>query len=288
VADYLSGKVKRHENTLPEKEADRIAHFKACRAQTEPVFFVMRPSRELGALFEETKAGECNCDFVDNFGVRNRCWIIDSKEGIARASSALESADEFYIADGHHRTASASAASPYIMAVIVPTDDVLILGYHRLCASIGSYSPEGFVERLKESFDIAEAGSFGAAGRHAIGLYIAGKAYTLAPKPGSYDEADPLASLDCAIVQENCFRSVLGITDPTTDGRLRFVGGGRGTDYLKTQVDEGNAAFAIALYPVGIEEVMAVADAGRIMPPKSTWFEPKLRSGLFIYPYEDF
>jgi uncharacterized protein (DUF1015 family) len=287
IEDYLSGAIKRHENTMPEKEQDRIRHFKACRAQTEPLFFVVRSNARLSQIIAKIRATEPDASFCDSFGVENRVWSI--REGIGEIEGALESSGDFYIADGHHRAASSSkAGSTRLMAVVFPDDEVSILGYHRLVSSIAPHSEKSFLEALTENFEVREAESAAPSKKGEIGIALKSGSFLISPKAGTYAEKDPIESLDCSIVQRNVFSAILGILDPTQDSRLSFVGGSKGAPYLEGQVKEGPSALAVALWPVSMEEIMHAADKGEIMPPKSTWFEPKLRSGLFAYPYADF
>ncbi|MCL1913271.1 MAG: DUF1015 family protein [Eubacteriaceae bacterium] len=298
VRDYESDAIKKHEHTLPQKEEDRIRHFIACGAQTEPVFFVYRNDE---ALFEVIlgirDSKEAEFDFVDDFGVNQKLWKVDEAGDIESIVSMLEAHSAFYIADGHHRTASAAKISgysqgkvqnEYVMATLFDEARVNILSYNRLLHDTAGLSEEEILSKLKENFNVNKSTeSLPTPSRlHQYSLYMGGKWHILDAKDGSFDPGHPVEAIDAQIAQTLIFDKIFGIPDPRTDHRLSFAGGIRGLKYLKEQVDAGEALIGLALYPVGMDQVANVADMGMVMPPKSTWFEPKLRSGLFAYIYE--
>lgn len=298
VADYESGVIKRHEFTLPEKETDRINNFLYCRAHTEPVFFVSRTSEVLNSILGRLRQAPPEYDFVSEDNITHRLWVVAEDEDISAIESAFSVMDALYIADGHHRTASsakvrerlremgeASEQADYIMAVIFPEEQVRIMDYNRLLVDIAPYTHDSFLSRLAEDFIVKRMGEeiFRTDQKHVFSLYLDKCWYSLTAKPESFPAEDPVESIDAAILQRNVFDKLLGIVDPRTSKRLKFVGGIRGYEELSAQVDSGNAVCAIGVCPVDIEELLRVADSGLVMPPKSTWFEPKLRSGLFIH-----
>ncbi|MCL1804193.1 MAG: DUF1015 family protein [Eubacteriaceae bacterium] len=287
VQDYQDGLIKKHEHTLPEKELDRIRHFDAIKAQDEPVFFISPEPEPLEAAMQKAIEGTApDFSFVDGFGIENSVWTVSSSDNIKQIQAALENAPAFYIADGHHRTQSAAATGDgTILAVVFPQGQEQIMGYHRLLSSISPYSGESFIEALRESFDVSASTSLAAQAKGSIGLYIAGSAYTLRPKSAPKGAVE---SLDCSIIQDLVFSKLLGIDDPKADKRLTFVGGIRGSSYLADQVDSGRHEAAICLYPPSFGDIIRITELGETMPPKSTWFEPKLRSGLFINVYKNF
>jgi uncharacterized protein (DUF1015 family) len=300
VDEYFEGRIKKHELTRVEKEEDRIRHIEAMRAQTGPIFLAHRPSPSIKALVAK-KVASCApyASFVAEDGVSHELWRIGQAETkpFIEAFAAL---DALYIADGHHRAASAcklcariregrssiasDAEARGFLSVIFPSDELAIMDYNRVLRDYGPSSEDELLKGLKKSFAVREIGLDGLkpAARHHFGLYVKGRAYELALKPGIADEADPIASLDVSILQSLVLGPLLGIADPRTSERIDFVGGIRGMGELIGRVDAGEAC-AFALYPVSMDELMRIADSGNIMPPKSTWFEPKLRSGLFIH-----
>ncbi len=297
VEDYNNGVIKRHEFTLPKKEVDRINNFLYCRAHTEPVFFIHRDDTTIDTIVGEYKKNDPVYDFVSEDGIRHRFWVVDNDEIIKDITLSFEKMPEVYIADGHHRTASSAKVSEqlsgenagYIMAVIFPESQVKIMDYNRLILDTGEYTPSSFTEKLKEDFtvELKDEEIYHAKKTHEFALYIEGKWYSLTPKDGTFDENDPVGRIDAEILQNLVFDKILGITDPKTTDRLKFVGGIRGYEYLKEQVDRKKAVAAIAVYPVEVKDLLSVADAGMVMPPKSTWFEPKLRSGLFLHMLDE-
>ncbi len=297
VEDYNNGIIKRHEFTLPKKEIDRINNFLYCRAHTEPVFFIHKDEKNIDRIVEKYKQNEPVYDFVSSDDIRHRFWVVEDEDIITDITSLFEKMPEVYIADGHHRTASSAKVSEkvggkdagYIMAVIFPESQVKIMDYNRLLMDTGEYTGEEFIAKLNEDFIVKEKDEeiYTAKRTHEFAMYMDNKWYSLTPKDDTFDENDPVGRIDAQILQDLLFDKILGIKDPKTTDRLKFVGGIRGYGYLREQVDDGKAAAAIAVYPVEVKDLLSVADAGMVMPPKSTWFEPKLRSGLFLHLLDD-
>lgn len=305
VDEYLDGTIKKHELTRKEKELDRIEHFDACSAQTEPVFLAYRRSQKIETLVNDwIKFHEPEYDFRSNDGVAHVLWKVDDPAVCAEIQKAFEAVPALYIADGHHRTASSAAVSArrrdanknfsgneefnFLMAVIFCDEDLFIMDYNRVVRDLNGKSEAEFLAEISKKFDVAPADvpagtSFTPRRKHDFGMFLGGKWYRLSARPGTFDEADPIASLDCAVLQNNLLAPTLGIADPRTDSRIDFVGGIRGPAELERRVRSGENAVAFALFPVTMADLFRVADAGKIMPPKSTWFEPKLRSGLFVH-----
>lgn len=296
VAEYDAGLIKRHELTRKDKEDDRTRHVDELNANDEPVFLTYRQLATIDALVDQVRAGAPLYDFVAEDGIGHTVWVVPS-ELAANLQQAFQQVPALYVADGHHRTAAAArvgrerkAKNPqhrgdepynYFMAVLFPHNQLQILDYNRVVKDLGGLSPEAFLSKVAEKFRVEKASSGRPEKRHQFGMYLQGQWYRLEAIPGSFREDDPIGSLDVSILQENLLAPVLGITDPRTDKRIDFIGGIRGLSALEQRVAEGWAV-AFALYPTSLEQVMAVADAGLIMPPKSTWFEPKLRSGLLV------
>ncbi len=302
IDDYLSQKIKKHEHTRPEKEVDRTRHIKYCNAQTGPIFLTYPAQEKIDHLVSSWEhESQPVYDFTSGDGIRHRVWILNHQglmQDIIQAFSRIES---LYIADGHHRSASAvriglecRAENPdftgdeefnYFLAVIFPNHQLKILDYNRLVKDLNGLSPGDFLDKVREGFMVTEWTLPGPchpqAPKH-FGMYLEGKWYQLQARPGSYDQQDPVGRLDVSILQDNLLKPVLGIHDPRTDQRIDFVGGIRGLKELEKRV-AADMTVAFSLYPTGIDDLMAIADAGTVMPPKSTWFEPKLRSGLFIH-----
>ncbi len=301
VDDFLDGTIKRHENTRPEKEQDRIDHIEALGAQTGPVFLAYRDEPVLDLILSAAMSGEALYDFVDEEGVHETVWRIAREDAIGAISAMLERIPCAYIADGHHRAASAvkvalakrkahpdaSPDAPYnfILSVLFPANQLTILPYNRVARDACGMDEAELLEKIAaQGFTVSEGTPEPPelAGRHTFGLFHAGSWHTLTYAPADAEESDPVASLDCSILQDHILGPVLGIQDPRTDSRIRFVGGIEGTKALEGYA--GGEGVAFSLYPTSMDELMGVADAGLLMPPKSTWFEPKLRSGLFIRP----
>lgn len=300
--DYASGKIKKHELTRKDKEDDRMIHVRIQNANIEPVFFAYKDHPELNAIVAAASAGKPEYDFVDENGFGHRFWPITAAETIKRITEIFTNEVEaFYVADGHHRTAAAArvgaekrAHNPhhtgdeeynFFMTVCFPGSQLKILDYNRVVKDLNGLSPEEFKEALRTDFEIEERGAeiFHPSKLHEFSMYLGGRWYSLKAKPGRYDDSDPIGVLDVTILSNLVLDKLLGIKDLRTDKRIDFVGGIRGLGELSRRVDSGEMKVAFALYPVSMEQLMAIADSGNIMPPKTTWFEPKLRSGLAIH-----
>lgn len=302
IDDYENGVIKKHEVTREDKERDRIRHFDECSADTEPVFLIYKNHDEIQQLTERViSASEPEYDAVDASGVRHRLWPVSAAADTDAYRRLFDAMPALYIADGHHRTASAvkvgkkrREAMPdytgdeefnFFMAVAFPDDQLQVLDYNRLVKDLNGYTKESFLEKLNEIFEITDDGSADPhpSAKHECTMYLDGRWYTLKFRDGMVDESSPVTSLDVSALQERVLAPLLGITDPRTDMRIAFVGGIKGSAELQRRVDSGEMAVAFELYPVSVSDIMDVADAGMIMPPKSTWFEPKLGSGWFIH-----
>ena len=298
VDDYLENRIKKHENTRREKEEDRVRHVDVCGAQTGPIFLAYRGREDLKKLVEREKQKEPLFDFVSEDGIRHRGWKISGPAELQAIRQAFADMDALYIADGHHRAASAVRVGVkrreehpgytgeeefnYFLSVIFPDDELLIMDYNRVVKDLNGLSPEKFLEKLGEFFEIRKLPEAVHPGRKGeIALFLEEQWYLLTLK-ARYADSDPVEGLDVSLLQNLVLGPVLGIQDPKTDKRIDFVGGIRGLSELERRVHTDMKA-AFAMYPTSIGELFAVADAGRLMPPKSTWFEPKLRSGLFIH-----
>lgn len=301
VDDYLDNVIKKHEYTRVEKEIDRINHFDICSANTEPVFLTYRQDKRLAIILENWVGNhEAVYDFTTADGVGHSLWLIDDENVIATVSSAFSEVDSLYIADGHHRSASAVKVAMkrreenpdytgeeefnYFMAVIFPDEDLRIFDYNRVVSGLNGLSKEEFFEKISESFEmtLSKKRPYVPEQRHCFGMFIDDEWYKLEAKPHVLQADDVIKSLDVSILQDNILGSILGIQDPRTDKRIDFIGGIRGLGELERRTKE-DMRVAFALYPVTIEELLAVSDQEMVMPPKSTWFEPKLGSGLFLH-----
>lgn len=299
IDDYVNGVVKKHENTREDKELDRIRHVDTVNAQTGPIFLAYRQNKTLKAIVAEEKAKPVLYDFVSDDGIRHRVWKIDDPAQTAAIEAAFAAIPATYIADGHHRAASAvkvglkrRAENPgytgeepfnYFLSVLFPDEELMIFPYNRVVKDLNGMSREQFFEAVKEKFELEEIGKepYAPAEKGTFGMYLDNTWYALKVLP-QYRSADPVKGLDVSILQDQLLGPVLGIGDPRTDKRIDFIGGIRGLKELERRVRE-DMEIAFSMYPTSIEELLAVADAGLLMPPKSTWFEPKLRSGLFIH-----
>lgn len=300
--DYATGKIKKHELTRKDKEDDRMIHVRIQNANIEPVFFAYKDDKVLEDIIAETVKKEPEYDFVDENGFGHKFWVIDDDATIARITSEFSSnVDAFYVADGHHRTAAAArvgaekkAQNPhhtgneeynFFMAVCFPESQLKILDYNRVVKDLNGRTKEQFLRALELDFDVKEMGAeiYHPTHLHNFSMYLDGKWYSLEALPGRYDDADPIGVLDVTILSHLVLDKVLGIKDLRTDDRIDFVGGIRGLGELKRRVDSGEMMVAFALYPVSMQQLINIADTGNIMPPKTTWFEPKLRSGLAIH-----
>ena len=305
VPDYMNGVIKKHELTRRDKEEDRMKHVRVNNANIEPVFFAYPDNAELDAIVAKYTSRKPEYDFIapgDGFG--HTLWIIDEKDDIDRITALFADMPALYIADGHHRSAAAAlvgaekaAQNPnhkgdeeynYFMAVCFPASQLTIIDYNRVVKDLNGLTPEQFLKALEKNFIVEEKGEnvYKPSSLHNFSLYLAGKWYSLTAKPGTYDDNDPIGVLDVTISSNLILDEILGIKDLRSDKRIDFVGGIRGLEELKRRVDSGEMAMALALYPVSMKQLMDIADTGNIMPPKTTWFEPKLRSGLIIHKLE--
>ena len=305
VPDYMNGVIKKHELTRRDKEEDRMKHVRVNNANIEPVFFAYPDNAELDAIVAKYTAREPEYDFIapgDGFG--HTLWVIDEKDDIDRITALFADMPALYIADGHHRSAAAAlvgaekaAQNPnhkgdeeynYFMAVCFPASQLTIIDYNRVVKDLNGLTAEQFLKALEKDFIVEEKGEsiYKPSSLHNFSLYLAGKWYSLTAKSGTYDDNDPIGVLDVTISSNLILDEILGIKDLRSDKRIDFVGGIRGLEELKRRVDSGEMAMALALYPVSMKQLMDIADTGNIMPPKTTWFEPKLRSGLIIHKLE--
>ncbi|NCD19038.1 MAG: DUF1015 domain-containing protein [Actinobacteria bacterium] len=300
VDEYLADVIRKHELTRAEKEEDRVRHMDACDAHPSPVFLTHRHSPAVDAVTSRVMAAAPFHDFTSSDGVGHTLWRVDEAEDIEALRAAFGEMGNLYVADGHHRTASAARIGllrreqnpewtgeeefNHFMAVAFPDAQLRILDYNRVVADLAGSDIEEFLDRVGEGFEVeAATGDPAPTAPHEFGMYLAGSWYRLRARTGTWNPADPVGSLDVSILQDRLLSPVLGIGDPRRDERIDFVGGIRGLGELEEWVDGGDAAVAFALFPTSMDELLAVADAGMIMPPKSTWFEPKLRSGLFVH-----
>ncbi|MBN2054743.1 DUF1015 domain-containing protein [bacterium] len=296
VAEYEQGAIKRHEHTRRDKEDDRTRHIAVTNANTGPVFLTYRAVAAIDRMVARLTQSKPLYHFTAEDGIGHEVWVIDGPKDIAGLRELLAAIPALYVADGHHRTASAArvgrerrAALPaagrqpfdHFLAVVFPHDQLRILDYNRVVLDLAGLSNEAFLKAIDARFEISETPQKKPGEPKRFGMYLDGSWYCLTARPGSYPTADPVGSLDVAVLQANLFAPILGIDDPRTSTRIDFIGGIRGPEELERRVDQG-AAVAFTLFPTSIQQLMAVADAGLVMPPKSTWFEPKLRSGLLI------
>lgn len=298
VDDYIDQTIRRHENTREEKEQDRIRHVDTCSAQTGPIFLAYRASQEIRAVVEEVKEEPPEFSFTAEDGIGHAGWKVSEQDKIRKLARAFEKIDHIYIADGHHRAASAvkvglkrrqehpgyngTEAFNYFLSVLFPDDELKIMDYNRVVKDLNGLTEDAFLLKVREKFHVSLANeSVKPACKGQMLMYLHGRWYNLKTRE-TYIQDDPVEGLDVAYLQRELLTPVLGIKDPRTDSRIDFVGGIRGLGALKDRADQDMEA-AFALYPPSIKELFAVSDAGLLMPPKSTWFEPKLRSGLFIH-----
>lgn len=301
VEDYMTGKIKKHELTRRDKEEDRMKHVRITDANVEPVFFSYPDNDVINTLVEKVIQDEAEYDFVSADGVGHYFWVIDEDSDINTITEAFSNIPALYIADGHHRSAAAALVGAekaknnpnhtgdeeynYFMAVCFPDSQLTIIDYNRVVTDLNGLTPEEFLQKLEKNFVVEPTGSEIERPKnlHNFSIYLDGRSFSLTAKPGIYDDNDPIGQLDVTISSNLILDEILGIKDLRSDTRVDFVGGIRGLDELKQRVDSGEMAFAIALYPVSMKQLMDIADTGNIMPPKTTWFEPKLRSGLVIH-----
>ena len=301
IDDYCSNIIKKHENTREEKEQDRIRHVDTCNAQTGPIFLAYRSSAGIAAVVQEVKQGEKLYGFTTEDGITHNVWKIADEKQIRQIREGFALVESIYIADGHHRAASAvkvglkrRAQKPdydgteefnYFLSVLFPEEELMIMPYNRVVKDLNGMSAGEFMEKLSVNFEIECRGGqpVAPAKKGTFGMYLEGKWYCLTAKPQITASTDPVESLDVAVLQKYLLAPLLGIQDPRVDKRIDFIGGIRGLKELERRA-ETDMTVAFSMYPTSIQELFAVSDAGLLMPPKSTWFEPKLRSGLFIHP----
>lgn len=301
VDDYMSGKIKKHELTRRDKEEDRMKHVRVNNANIEPVFYSYPDNKELNDIVSNVVKQEAEYDFVSVDGVGHHFWLVSEKSDIDRITEIFASFPAMYIADGHHRSAAAALVGAekagqnpnhtgdeeynYFMAVCFPDSQLTIIDYNRVVKDLNGLSSEQLLDKLKNNFEIESTDTeiVRPKALHNFSIYMDGKGYNLTAKPVIYNGNNPIEQLDVTITSNLILDEILGIKDLRTDNRIDFVGGIRGLDELKKRVDSGEMALALALYPVSMKQLMTIADTGNIMPPKTTWFEPKLRSGLVIH-----
>lgn len=302
VEDYMKEVIKKHELTRRDKEEDRMKHVRATNANIEPVFLAYKNCEPLSQLIKKYAAQPPVYDFIAPIdGFRNQFWVIADKEDQALITASFAKMDSLYIADGHHRSAAAAlvgaeraAQNPnntgdeeynFYMAVCFPEDQLTVLDYNRVVRDLAGMTPAEFLKALERNFVVVDKGTenYKPQHLHEFSLYLDGHWYSLTAKPGTFDPNDPIGVLDVDISSRLILDELLGIKDLRSDQRIDFVGGLRGLNELKQRVDSGEMKMALALYPVSMQQIMTIADSGRIMPPKATWFEPKLRSGLVIH-----
>lgn len=302
VDDYLTGVIKKHELTRRDKEEDRMKHVRATNANMEPVFFAYRDDIELDNLVSRYASTEPVYDFIAPIdGFRHQFWVINDSKDISTITVKFAQMSSLYIADGHHRSAAAALVGAekakndpnhngteeynYFMAVCFPASQLTILDYNRVVKDLNGLTSEQFIDALKKDFIVTDKGlnQYRPKEIHEFSIYLDKHWYSLIAKKGTYDDTDPVGVLDVDISSRLILNNILGIKDLRSDKRIDFVGGLRGLDELQRRVDSGEMRMALALYPVSMKQIMDIADSGRIMPPKATWFEPKLRSGLVVH-----
>ena len=302
IDDYINNQIKKHELTRADKEADRIRHVDTCDANTGPIFLCYKECDEVDSLILDFKNNNSPVyDFVTEDGISNTVWVIEDDDLNNKLSSLLENAGAFYIADGHHRCASAVNVGKkrreenpqhngteefnFFLAVLFPAKTLAIMDYNRVVKDLNGYNKDEFINKIEEKFEVIKTDSkepFSPKEKHTFGMYLDNTWYMLKSKAGTFNENDPVERLDVSILQNNLLSPILNIGDPRTDKRIDFIGGIRGLKELERRVKE-DMTVAFSMYPTTLDDLMDIADANKIMPPKSTWFEPKLLSGLFIH-----
>ncbi len=301
VDDYMEGRIKKHELTRRDKEEDRMKHVRVNNANVEPVFFAFPDNSALQQIIDDVTKNTPEYDFVAPDGFGHTFWVIDDDAINAKITEEFAKMPSLYIADGHHRSAAAALVGAekakqnpdhkgdeeynYFLAVAFPASHLKIIDYNRVVRDLNGLTPEEFLKKLEENFEVKNMGEdiYHPTGLHNFSLYLEGNWYSLTAKPGTFNDNDPIGVLDVTVSSDLILRDILGITDLRSDKRIDFVGGIRGLGELKRRVDSGEMKMALALYPVTMKQLIDIADTGNIMPPKTTWFEPKLRSGLVIH-----
>ncbi|NLC86373.1 MAG: DUF1015 domain-containing protein [Bacteroidales bacterium] len=305
VDDYMTGKIKKHELTRRDKEEDRMKHVRVTDANVEPVFFSYPDNEEINAIVDKVISGRPEYDFVSVDGVGHHFWLVEDNMDIERITEIFAEIPALYIADGHHRSAAAALVGAekaknnpdhkgdeeynYFMAVCFPDSQLTIIDYNRVVKDLNGLTPDEFLKKLEVNFVVEPTGSEIQRPKnlHNFSVYLDRRSFSVTVKPGIIDDNDPIEQLDVTITSNLILDDILGIKDLRSDKRVDFVGGIRGLNELKERVDSGDMSLALALYPVSMKQLMEIADTGNIMPPKTTWFEPKLRSGLVIHLLED-
>ena len=301
VDDYMEGRIKKHELTRPDKETDRKNHVRISMMNAEPVFFAYPANRSLDNIVETIKQKKTTYSFTTDDNIQHRFWVVDDPQQIQNIVDAFEKMPATYVADGHHRTAAAALVGNdlrrqnpkhtgkesynYFLAVHFPDNQLAILDYNRVVKDLNGNTTTSFLEGLATSFAVEKKGkqAYRPSRLHEFGMYLAGEWYSLMAKPGTYNDHDAIGVLDVTILSEKVLKPFLNIHDLRTDKRIDFVGGMRGLHELERRVNSGEMSVAFALYPVSMKQLIDIADSGQIMPPKTTWFEPKLRSGLVVH-----
>lgn len=302
IDDYINNIIKKHEYTRQDKEMDRIRHVDYCNANTGPIFMTYRYNEKIDYIIKKWIKKDSIYNFVAKDGIAHTVWIIDDDNVISNLQSIFSTIDSLYIADGHHRAASAVKVGikmrkenkdyvgneefNFFLSVLFPHSDLQIIDYNRIVKDLNGLTIDDYINKINQKFEITlykGEGQYKPHRRHTYGMYLENRWYKLTAKNDSYNGVDVVSSLDVSILQNNLLEPVLGIKDPRQDNRINFIGGIRGLQELEQKVDSGEYRVAFSMYPVALEDLMKIADEGKVMPPKSTWFEPKLRSGLFIH-----